>query len=101
MLDTRLALLQALVSGDSYGLALIDHVRAATRGKVVLRQGRVYPVLRELEREGLVRSYDGEAMPERGGRPRRYYALTAEGRRTALREAKALVGLLKPALGVA
>src|SRR5712691_10475728 len=97
--DTRSALLQALVEGDSYGLDLIERVKRRTNGKLKIVQGRVYPALRELEAEGLLESYDGESLPERGGRPRRYYKLTAEGLRLAKEEAKAVFGLLKPALG--
>jgi PadR family transcriptional regulator len=96
--DTRTALLQALVEGDSYGLDLIQRVSRRTNGKVKIQQGRVYPVLRNLESEGLLESYDGDPMPERGGRPRRYYRLTAEGLRTAKEEAQAVYALLKPAL---
>jgi PadR family transcriptional regulator PadR len=100
-LDTRTAVLQALMSKEGYGLEIIDRVREMTKGKVVLMQGRVYPLLRDLEAEGLLRSYDGPPLAERGGRPRRYYELSAEGRRVARQEAAALVGLLKPALGIA
>ena len=63
-------------------------------------QGRVYPVLRQLESEGLLESYDGESLPQRGGRPRRYYRLTAEGRRAAIDDAQALSGLFRPALAM-
>lgn len=98
--DTKLALLQALIRGESYGLELIERVRDATNGQISLMQGRVYPALRELEDEGLLESYDTEPVPERNGRPRRYYRLTAEGRRAARSQARAIFGLLKPALGV-
>jgi PadR family transcriptional regulator PadR len=100
-IGTRLALLQALIQGESYGLEVIDRVREMTRGEVKLLQGRVYPALRELEAEGLLESYNGDPVPERGGRPRRYYKLTAEGRRVACDQAHAISGLFKPALGVA
>jgi PadR family transcriptional regulator PadR len=100
-IDTKVALLQALIQGESYGLELIERVKDATRGQVKLLQGRVYPALRELEAEGLLESYDGEPLPERGGRPRRYYKLTAEGRRAAREDARAILGLVKPALGAA
>lgn len=99
LLDTRTALLQALISKEGYGLELIERVRTLTKGKVSLLQGRVYPLLRELEDAGLLRSYNGDPLPERGGRPRRYYELTAEGRRVARAEAAAISGLLQPALG--
>jgi PadR family transcriptional regulator, regulatory protein PadR len=100
-IDTKVALLQALLQGESYGLELIERVKKATGGRTTLMQGRVYPVLRQLESEGLLQSYNGEPLAERGGRPRRYYRLTAEGRRVARDDAKALAGLLKPALGAA
>jgi len=98
--DTKLALLQALVEGESYGLELIERVKEMTKGEVKIIQGSVYPALRELEDEGLAKSYDGEPLAERGGRPRRYYKLTASGQRAARQQATALYGLLKPALRV-
>ena len=98
LMDTKTALLQALITGDSYGLELIERVRESTHGQLVPLQGRVYPVLRQLEAEGLLESYDGQAGAERGGRPRRYYRLTAEGKKTAEQQAQAVFALLKPAL---
>ncbi len=92
-MSARAALLQALISGDGYGLELIERVREKSKGAVVLHQGSIYPALRALEDEGFVRSYDGEPLPERAGRPRRYYKLTAAGRRAALETREAVVGL--------
>ncbi len=88
------ALLQALVSGDGYGLELIERVRDRTDGRISLHQGSVYPALRSLERDGLVESYEKEAIPERGGRPRRYYRITAEGLRAAEEDRLAVMGLV-------
>ncbi len=99
-ISAKAALLQALVRGESFGLELIERVRDRTKGRLVLGQGSVYPALRELEREGLVESYDGDPLPERGGRPRRYYRLTAAGARAALDQRDTVVdlfGLLVPA----
>ena len=84
--NAKAALLQVLISGPSYGLELIDRVSDRTEGKIRLHEGSVYPALRALEREGLVRSYSADPLPERGGRPRRYYELTAEGSRAALQQ---------------
>jgi PadR family transcriptional regulator PadR len=81
--DKRTSILQALIVKEGYGLELIERVKALTNGRVVLVQGRVYGLLRGLERDGLIRSYDREAVLERGGRPRRYYELTEKGRRVA------------------
>ena len=99
IIDTRSALLQALLDGEGYGLELIERVKSRTNGAVDLLQGRVYPALRELEAEGLLRSWEGEPIAERGGRPRRFYEITALGRKAALRNRKAVIGLFEP-LGV-
>lgn len=92
-ISTQSALLQALVEGKSYGLELIERVKTRTNGAVSLHQGSVYPALRELESEGLVKSFEADPTPERGGRPRRYYELTAEGLRTAKEDRKAVTAL--------
>ncbi|HEX8821078.1 MAG TPA: PadR family transcriptional regulator [Archangium sp.] len=87
----------SLISGRGFGLEIIQRVRERTEGKILLNEGSVYPALKALERDGLLRSYDGEPMPERGGRPRRYYELTGEGRRVASEQRTALLNLLHPA----
>ena len=99
LIDTRFALLQALIGGESYGLELIERVRTNTYGEVRLLQGRVYPMLRQLEAQGLIESFEGTPLPIRNGRPRRYYRITAAGTRMAKRQAVALEGLLRPTLG--
>lgn len=96
--DSKAALLQVLTEGEGYGLELIERVRERTNGEIELLQGRVYPALRELEDAGLVKSYESEPIPERGGRPRRYYKLTAEGKRAAYTQSKIVRGLF-PATG--
>ena len=59
--------------------------------------GAVYGTLRGLEEKGLVRSAYGDPEPVRGGRAKKYVALTARGR-TALRHSHA--ALLRMAEGV-
>lgn len=92
--STKAAILAALMRGKSYGLEIIDKVRDRTDGTVILTEGNVYPKLREMERDGLLRSFDGDPTPERGGRPRRYYELTGEGRRAATDQRTAVIGLM-------
>ncbi|PTL82158.1 PadR family transcriptional regulator [Vitiosangium sp. GDMCC 1.1324] len=99
-LSTRTAILTVLIHGRSYGLEIIEKVRERTEGKILLNEGSVYPALKALEREGLVRSFEGEPLPERGGRPRRYYALTGEGLRAAHEQKPAMPGLLRPVEGM-
>lgn len=82
-IDPQTALLQALITGDGYGLELIERVKERTQGQLLLGQGQIYPALRQLERDGFVESYRGESPAARAGRPRIYYRLTGEGRRAA------------------
>ena len=76
----RAALLAELLHSEGFGLDLIERVEKRTKGKVRLHRASIYPELRDMERGGLLSSYESEPLPERGGRPRRYYKLAAEGR---------------------
>jgi len=77
VLTVRAVLLQALRT-PGYGVELIDRVRRATGGSVRAGMGSIYPALRRLEKERLVRS--SVVRPRRGaGRPRVYYELTLQG----------------------
>lgn len=82
-ISVKTSLLLALVQGRSYGLELMDRVRERTKGAVQIGPGRTYPALRALERDGLLSSHEADPSPERGGRPKRYYELTAKGRAAA------------------
>lgn len=63
--------LAALSRGDAYGYVLTQRVRQA----VELSESTLYPVLRRLEREGSLSSYDQNYQ----GRNRRYYRITPQG----------------------
>ncbi len=91
--SAKAALLQAMIAGPGYGLDLIERVAKHTKGAVQLGQGSVYPALRDLEHDGLLESYEGEPLPERGGRPRRYYKLTALGAKAAMEQRDVVFGL--------
>jgi len=86
----KAALLAALLQGKGFGLELIERVHQRTQGQLRLGDGSVYPTLRAMEREGLLVSHEADPSPERGGRPRRYYELTAEGMRAAKESTKVL-----------
>jgi PadR family transcriptional regulator PadR len=63
--------------GDAYGRAILHEVQESLRRHV--SAGAVYTTLDRLEKRGLLRSKLAEGTPIRGGRPRRYYAVAAEG----------------------
>jgi DNA-binding PadR family transcriptional regulator len=96
-ISIRSALLQALIRGEGYGLELIERVATLTNNRLSLSPGRAYPVLRELEAEGFATSSKSEPLPERGGRARIVYRITAEGRRAAREDCQTVWGLFTPA----
>jgi DNA-binding PadR family transcriptional regulator len=76
----HLVLLALLRLGDrSYGVPILEEIKART-GREHLRPS-VYIALRRLEAKGLVKSRLGDPTPERGGRAKRFFTLTAAGHR--------------------
>ena len=62
-----------------YGYEIARGLEAGGEEGSIVKQGTLYPVLRSLERSGLLSSTIG---PSDSGPPRRYYAITPEGRST-------------------
>lgn len=52
--------------------------------------GALYTTLERLEQKGLLKSRLGEATAERGGRAKKYFAITAEGQQALHRSKQAL-----------
>ena len=71
----EMAALAGLWGGRLYGLEIIRHLEAHSR--LALAEGTIYPVLNRLRAEGLLTA---EWVEAEAGHPRKYYALTAEGR---------------------
>jgi len=95
-LTTRGALLQLLRQAPGYGSDLIRRFDVAAAGTAVLSPARVYPTLKELEREGLVTASRLTPGGRRGARVRIYYDLTRRGCAAAEKDSKTLVALLGP-----
>jgi PadR family transcriptional regulator PadR len=89
----RAAVLQVLVSGEAFGLEISERIEERTNGAISLLQGSLYPTLWDLERDGLVRSRSADPSVKRGGRPRKYYELTADGFRLAEEQRRAILPL--------
>ena len=64
--------LSVLAKGDAYGYVLTQAMKQA----IDISESTLYPVLRRLQKEGLLRTYDEPYQ----GRNRRYYAITDTGR---------------------
>ena len=87
-----LVLLALLRQGeDAYGVPIADAIEQSTGKPVILAS--VYNTLERLEQKGLVKSTVGEPTPERGGRAKRYFSVTAVGLREVAAAKKALTTL--------
>lgn len=71
------AVMQLLSGGEKYGYELVEALASKSDGVLAMGQSTLYPLLYNLEAKGLVTS----RVDETGSRPRRFYRLTASGRR--------------------
>ena len=93
------AVLKLLESGTKYGYELVDVLARSSGGVLAMGQSTLYPLLYNLEAQGLVRAQWREAST---GRDRKYYSLTAKGKRRLANDTKqwqAVVGAMG-ALGI-
>jgi PadR family transcriptional regulator, regulatory protein PadR len=74
--------LSLLSKGESYGYAIIQEIKARSKGQMEWTDGMLYPVLHRLEDRGLIEARWTEAE---NGRKRKYYSLKKDGK-AALKE---------------
>jgi PadR family transcriptional regulator PadR len=95
------AVMQLLSGGEKYGYELVESLSRQTDGVLKLGQSTLYPMLYNLEAKGIVASKE---KPGPNGRQRRYYRLTARGKKkleadrkqwSALVEAMGALGLTR------
>jgi DNA-binding PadR family transcriptional regulator len=70
-----LALLR--LKDQAYGVTVRQEIEFRTKREVSI--GAVYATLGRLETKGYVKSYCGDPTPERGGRSKRFFRVTASG----------------------
>jgi PadR family transcriptional regulator, regulatory protein PadR len=74
----ELAVLSILSSGRRYGYELLRLLQGPGNGLLEIREGTLYPLLHRLEDAGhVIPSWQAEGRT----RPRKYYAITPDGRR--------------------
>ena len=83
--STKPLVLGVLSNGESYGYEIIREIRARSGGQLEWSEGMLYPVLHRMEKEKLIVSSwkIGE-----NGRKRKYYRLSASGKRSMATERK-------------
>ncbi len=94
-------LLSALVrlGPSAYGITMQREIER--RAKRTVSLGALYATLARLEEKGLVTSWLGEATAERGGRAKRHYQITAEGRARLERSLTAITRMAEGIVPVA
>lgn len=99
------AVLKLLEGGAKYGYELVETLARSSDGVLDMGQATLYPLLYNLEAQGLVRA---EWRNAESGHSRKYYGLTAKGKKRlahdiaqwqAVAGAMRALGILRPALG--
>jgi PadR family transcriptional regulator, regulatory protein PadR len=67
----------ARLEEEAYGVSIRREIEAATGRHCSI--GALYTTLDRLESKGYVKTWMGEATPQRGGRPKRMVRVTAKG----------------------
>ncbi len=86
-------ILVALGDSDKHGYAIMQDVADRTDGNVRLNAGTLYTTIRRLLEQGFILELD--ERPDSDDERRRYYRLSAAGRREVAEEASRLQRMLK------
>ena len=81
--SSRPMVLSILAGGENYGYDILKQVKLLSGGELEWSDGMLYPVLHRLERDGLIK---GRWQRTAEGRRRKYYRLTARGKRQLTRD---------------
>ena len=71
-------ILEVIAEGRTYGYEIAKAIESRSAGALLTQEGTLYPALHRLEKRGLLAATWRDS-PE--GRPRKYYQLTAQGRK--------------------
>jgi len=83
-------ILLALADGEKHGYAIMKEVETATNGQVSMGPGTLYGSIKRMLKAGLVTETDDRPDPALDDARRRYYELTAYGRRVLRAELERL-----------
>jgi PadR family transcriptional regulator, regulatory protein PadR len=71
-----------VLNNDAYSVSIKNEIESRLSRSVSM--GALHTALRRLEDKGYLKSYAGEATPDRAGRPKRYFEITAMGKKAML-----------------
>jgi DNA-binding PadR family transcriptional regulator len=90
-------ILLALAPGDRHGYAIIQDVLDRTDGRLRLSAGTLYGSIKRMLEQGLIAELSDNERPADDDERRRYYKLTASGRKVVRAEAGRMSTLLRQA----
>ena len=82
--EELILLIVAILNGKAYGIGIIEELETRTGRSAAI--GAVQTVHKRMEGKGWVKSQFGEATKERGGKRKRYYTITAKGKKNSGRK---------------
>jgi len=88
-------ILLALAGDDLHGYGIMREVAELTRGRVRLGPGTLYSSIKTLLEGEFIEELDDRSSADEGAERRRYYRLTAAGRKLARLEARRLADTLR------
>ncbi len=74
---TRIMVLKVLSKGPNYGYGILKDLESITSGCCIPTYGTIYPILKELTREGYTEVNEDKQL--KGAQKRRVYTLTSSG----------------------
>jgi DNA-binding PadR family transcriptional regulator len=89
--------LVALADGDKHGYAILKEIVRRTDGAVRLSAGTLYALIKRATADGLIVEIEERPDPALDDERRRYYRLTALGRRVAAAEIERLESIIEMA----
>jgi DNA-binding PadR family transcriptional regulator len=93
MTSAILHILLSLAEQDRHGLGIAADVKAFTGGRVALGPGTLYGTIKRLLEDDLIEDL-GQPAPEVDDPRRRYYRITAKGRRALEIETQGLASII-------
>jgi len=83
----------AIHNGTAYSVSIKDEIESRLARTVSL--GALHAALKRMEEKGYLKSYSGDSSDERAGRPKRYFEITALGKKAMVHAKETRDGMWK------
>ena len=97
MRSIEFEILLTLATGERHGYAIIQDIEARSAGALTVETGTLYRALQRLVEGDLVRPAEARRDLPNDDERRRFYAITAAGKRAAADEARRMAALVEAA----